>query len=193
MVSPWPPRERTYIHKQPWLTLLRHSFSRPSTNFQLVWAITDGERLESLGWRMVLPIFLASWMYFYIREKSKVFWVHAHKLQVSSTKSLKRSILSSHIFLCLFPMLTVGVGRVLNSCSKDKKTKKIWWFFSDVSKAYYEYCNYLCFNNTRGKEHIANTKLITHGCSMYTAQCINPLKFQNITEKLIFYRKLQGV
>lgn len=45
-------------------TLLRHSFSSPSTNFQLVWAITDGERLDSLGCRMVLPMFLASWMYF---------------------------------------------------------------------------------------------------------------------------------
>ena len=59
----WLPR-KIHIQKSPQLTLLRHSFSRPYTNFQLVWAITDGERLDSLGWRMVLPIFLASWMYF---------------------------------------------------------------------------------------------------------------------------------
>lgn len=48
------------------VTLFRHSFNKPSTNFQFVCAITDGERLESLGCRMVLPRFLASWMYFWI-------------------------------------------------------------------------------------------------------------------------------
>lgn len=48
------------------ITLFRHSFNKPSTNFQFVCAITDGERLESLGCLMVLPRFLASWMYFCI-------------------------------------------------------------------------------------------------------------------------------
>lgn len=45
-------------------TLFLHSFSRPSTNFQLVWAMTEGDKLDSLGCLMVVPRFLASWMYF---------------------------------------------------------------------------------------------------------------------------------
>ena len=71
LVLPWLLTEIAHIQRCPQLTLLRHSFSRPSTNFQLVWAITDGERLDSLGWRIVLPIVLASWMYFYIKQKNK--------------------------------------------------------------------------------------------------------------------------
>lgn len=45
-------------------TLFLHSFSSPSTNFQFVWAMTEGDRLDSFGWRMVVPRFRASWMYF---------------------------------------------------------------------------------------------------------------------------------
>lgn len=52
------------------ITLFLHSFNKPSTNFQFVCAITDGERLESLGCRMVLPRFLASWMYFCIGREN---------------------------------------------------------------------------------------------------------------------------
>lgn len=53
---------RAPLQKQ---TLFLHSFSRPSTNFQLVWAMTEGDKLDSLGCLMVVPRFLASWMYFW--------------------------------------------------------------------------------------------------------------------------------
>lgn len=45
-------------------TLFLHSFSSPSTNFQLVWAMTEGDRLDSFGCLMAVPRFRASWMYF---------------------------------------------------------------------------------------------------------------------------------
>lgn len=45
-------------------TFMRHSFSSPSTNFQLVWAMTAGDRSDSLGCRRFFPRLRASCMYF---------------------------------------------------------------------------------------------------------------------------------
>lgn len=46
-------------------TFMRHSLSRPSTNLQLVWAMTAGDRLESFGCWRLFPRLRASCMYFW--------------------------------------------------------------------------------------------------------------------------------
>lgn len=71
------------------ITLFRHSFNKPSTNFQFVCAITDGERLDSLGCRIVLPRFLASWIYFCIGVENRQIQI---KVQVRLLCQEKRVI-----------------------------------------------------------------------------------------------------
>lgn len=51
-------------------TFMRHSLRSPSTNFQLVWAMTAGDRSDSLGCRRFFPRLRASCMYFWRSNRS---------------------------------------------------------------------------------------------------------------------------
>lgn len=90
-------------------TLFLHSFSRPSTNFQLVWAMTEGDRLDSLGCLMVVPRFLASWMYFWEniethQSENKVSAEKQRSIRLVHTKS-RRCFIDNIFLLWLFKIL----------------------------------------------------------------------------------------
>lgn len=69
------------------ITSFLHSFNKPSTNFQLVCAIPDGERLESLGCRMVLPRFLG-FLDVFLQGGRK--WTNRHKCKWDCLAERKR-------------------------------------------------------------------------------------------------------
>lgn len=58
-------REFTVSYQWVIRTFILHSFNKPSTNFQLVCAITAGERSDNLGCLRFFPKLRASCIYFY--------------------------------------------------------------------------------------------------------------------------------
>lgn len=69
------------MHIKLILTFILHSFSKPSTNFQLVWAMTAGERSDNLGCLRFFPRLRASCMYFYTKRSGHRYWRDQTHLQ----------------------------------------------------------------------------------------------------------------
>lgn len=120
------------------LTFILHSFSKPSTNLQLVWAMTAGDRSDSLGCLRFFPRLRASCMYFYTKRTGhrhlKRFNIPCFLYRKTRSTGLQGVDYKAEDFgLCcgvgkrsLLKLRRVGTSRGRIVCSRVQRSLCVW-------------------------------------------------------------------